>query len=404
MLRIPFHDVERGLQEAKAEATAYATELADSEHRKNHDRLVANAANVTAFILETRTAFTFLEQDIRECKYRLGVLEVQERSATAAVTASSRTHQSYTAEFRTHPYSEHPAAAAPTIMAPPPSRAPAHAGQQHNHLHTRPAQVPPAGRPDPPAAWAAITSRRPLQHSHLPTDDSYLNVRVSSLRHHSYDFTPTPRNAIFALATTTFDALEDVGRSKAFSRFALDLASATPSPLSRDIANGTLELCDHAQQMYSARNSPKWFSDAITRARESRTRNRRVQIDSSAGDRSVEERQPCHREEPTSGRGKAKRVMTALTTDSDTGPDSPGETDQDKRPPRQVFPRVFHAPDPPGVAPPFPPRIARPQGTRRTGPPCHSSAIQPILGAPTPHGNHFRTETPTTHLSRSPSK
>ena len=105
MLRIPFHDVERGLQETKAEATAYVTELTDSEHRKNHDRLVANAANVTASILETRTALTSLEQDIRECKSRLGVLEVQERSATAAVTASSRTHQSYTADLRTHPYS-----------------------------------------------------------------------------------------------------------------------------------------------------------------------------------------------------------------------------------------------------------------------------------------------------------
>ena len=100
---------------------AYATERADSEHRNNHDSLVANAANVTASILETRTAPTSLEQDIRECKYRLGVLEVQERSATAEVTASSWTHQPYTADFRTHPYSEHPAAAAPTVLSPPPS-------------------------------------------------------------------------------------------------------------------------------------------------------------------------------------------------------------------------------------------------------------------------------------------
>ena len=76
MLRIPSHNVERGLQEAKAEEAAYATELADSEHRKNHDRLVDNAVNVTASILETRTALTSLEQDIRECKSRLGVLEV----------------------------------------------------------------------------------------------------------------------------------------------------------------------------------------------------------------------------------------------------------------------------------------------------------------------------------------
>ena len=141
--------------------------------------------------------------------------------------------------------------------------------------------------------------------------------------------------------------------------------------------------------MYSARQSTKLFWDAITRARKSCTRNRRVQIDSSAGHRSVEARQLCHREEPTSRRGKAKRVMAALTTTSDTGPDSPAETDRYKRPPRQASPWVLHAPDPPGIAPLFPPRIARPRGTRGIDPPCHSSAIQSILGALTPHGNHF---------------
>ena len=66
MLRISFHDAEHGLQEAKAEAAAYATELADSEHRKNDDMLVANAPNVTASILGTRTAPTPLEQDLRK--------------------------------------------------------------------------------------------------------------------------------------------------------------------------------------------------------------------------------------------------------------------------------------------------------------------------------------------------
>ena len=65
------------------------------------------------------------------------------------------------------------------------------------------------------------------------------------------------------------------------------------------------------------------------------------------------------------------------------------ETDRDKRPRRQASSRVFHAPDPSGIAPPFPPRIARPRGTRRIDPSRHSPAIQPILGAPTPHGNPF---------------
>ena len=107
----------------------------------------------------------------------------------------------------------------PTMMAPPPPRLSAYAEQ-----HTRPTRAPPVRRSDPPTTWAAVTSRRPLQNTHTPTDDSYLDVRVPSLRHHNYDFPTTPRDVIFALATTTFDALEDVGRSKASLRFALDIA------------------------------------------------------------------------------------------------------------------------------------------------------------------------------------
>ena len=141
--------------------------------------------------------------------------------------------------------------------------------------------------------------------------------------------------------------------------------------------------------MYSAGYSPKWFSTATNKAREGRTRTRRVQIDSSASDCSVEARRPRHREEPTSGRGKEKRVMAALTTDSDTGPGSPGESNRDKRQPRQLTPRVFHAPDPPGFAPPFPPLIARPRGTHRNNSQHLSLETRPTLGAPMPHGNHF---------------
>ena len=133
--------------------------------------------------------------------------------------------------------------------------------------------------------------------------------------------------------------------------------------------------------MYSARYSPKWFSIAINKAREGRTRTRRVQIDSSASDRSVEARRPHHRKEPTSGRGKAKRVMAVLTTYSYTGPD--------KRHLRQVIPRVFHALDPPGFEPPFPPRIARPRGIHRNDSQHLSPETRPTLGALVPHGNHF---------------
>ena len=325
MLQVPFHDVEQGVLNAKAEAAARAIKLADAEHQKTHDTLVVNKTNVTAALHDTRKDLSTLEKEIRECKIRVGALEVQERSAAAAVDVSSRRHHSYTAGFRTHPYPQHQPAAAPATVAPPPPRA-----SDHVLRHTRPTKDPPVEWSDPPATWAAVTSRRPLQNALIPTGDSYLDVRVSSLRHHNWDFPTASRDAIFVLATTTHKDPEDVGRSKASLRFALDLALKTPSLLSADIVNDTIELCDLVRNMYNARYSPNWFSEHIKKASESCPRNRQVDFDSSASDRSVEARQQRHRGEPTSGRGKSKRVMTALTTDSDTGPDSPGAPDRGK--------------------------------------------------------------------------
>ena len=66
-------------------------------------------------------------------------------------------------------------------------------------------------------------------------------------------------------------------------------------------------------------------------------------------------RQPRHREDPKYRRGKSKRIITALTTDSDTGPDSPRGTDRDNWHLMKVSPRVYHVPDPNGgIAPSSP--------------------------------------------------
>ena len=120
MLQVPFHDVEQDVEDAKAEAAARAAKLADDEHRKSHDSLVADKINVTAALHDTRHNRSTLERKIRECKIRVGALGVQERSAADAVNPSSRTHHSYTAGFRTTPYSQHQPAAAPAKMASPP--------------------------------------------------------------------------------------------------------------------------------------------------------------------------------------------------------------------------------------------------------------------------------------------
>ena len=91
--------------------------------------------------------------------------------------------------------------------------------------------------------------------------------------------------------------------------------------------------------------------------------------------------------------------MTALTTDSDSGPDS----DRDNRPPRQVIPRVFHAPDPLadplGLAPSFPPRISRTRGTHRNDSLHCRTKTRPTLGAPIIDRNHLSDGSSRPHLT-----
>ena len=93
--------------------------------------------------------------------------------------------------------------------------------------------------------------------------------------------------------------------------------------------------------------------------------------------------------------------MTALMTDSDTGPDSPRGTDRDNRHLRQISPRVYHASDPnDGTVPSFPPRIARIRGQRRIASPRLVIACTPALEAPTIRGPTSLEETPTAPLTQ----
>ena len=87
------------------------------------------------------------------------------------------------------------------------------------------------------------------------------------------------------------------------------------------------------------------------------------------------------RDEPSSGRGNSKKVMTALTSDCVSGSDTLDENDRDIRYIRQVAPRFYHASDPNyATGPPFPSRIARKRTVRRVAShrllPTHTPALE----------------------------
>ena len=66
MLQVPFQDVKQSVKDAKAEAAAVATKLADDEHRERHDILIAKKTHLTAALHDTICDISSLENKIRE--------------------------------------------------------------------------------------------------------------------------------------------------------------------------------------------------------------------------------------------------------------------------------------------------------------------------------------------------
>ena len=168
------------------------------------------------------------------------------------------------------------------------------------------------------------------------------------------------RVKIFRLALEAYIALRDMGRAEASLVFARDLASKTRSPLCPDIVGVIFTLYNTVCWVYSIKAARSWFHHKILTNRATPGRRYHSQADSSASDCSVQVQRPRRRDDLSSRRGKSKRVMMALTTDSDTEPDSPRGTDRNIRQLRQVSARIYHAPYPNDEkTPSFPPRIAR---------------------------------------------
>ena len=261
-----------------------------------------------------------------------------------------------------------------------------------------------SAQPTPANSWAAVTSRTHPAPPHTTArpliDDAYLEIKVSSFRFHNEHFPEDVKNQIFYLSTTVYTALTTTHHAKAPLRFARDLASKECSPLQPEIVYGNFTLCDVVRWAYNSGADRQWFATTIRNSQAAATRKPHTQADSSASDSSVEVPRQRPREEPSSGRGKTKRVMTALTSDRDSSSETTRRNDRDLRYLRQV-PRFYHAPFPnDGSDPPFPPRIARTNIVHRLAPPRSLTTYTPALGThascpPTTLNEDFSP--PTTH-------
>ena len=164
-------------------------------------------------------------------------------------------------------------------------------------------------------------------------------------------------------------ALRPTRQSKATLRLTRDLASSQRSPFRPETVDDILTLCDAVRQAYSTPAAKPWFLTKLLNSRTAPRWQPRSQTD-SASDSSVGANRQRHKEDPASGRGKTKRTMTALTTDSDSSSDAQRGAYDGYRHLKQVSPRFYHAPDPDeGTEPPFLPRIARNRLERRVLPP-----------------------------------
>ena len=159
------------------------------------------------------------------------------------------------------------------------------------------------------------------------------------------------------------------------------LAVLQQSPFRPETLDDISTLFDALRQAYNTPAVRPWFLTKLSNSRTAPRWQPRSQTDSTS-DFSVGANRERHREDPASGKGKAKRTMTALTTESDSSSDAQRGAYDSYRHIRQVSPRFHHAPDPDdGTEPPFPPRIARNRVERRAPPPRPRTNHPPALAS-----------------------
>ena len=369
--------------DAEATATRHDTELAEEEHQQTHEHLLAEKKDTTHSLIAARAAYEARKADTQDYAIVVGSrLQAHER-AKAAVLHSSMNHEIQLANLNNQPHQSPPPTWTHPTMPPPPPR---------------PSSSTAAARTERRIqldTWATVASGPYHAPQPTPFDDSYLDVRVSVFRHHNEDFPRAVRDMIYELSPTVFTALRPIRQTKASLRLARELAFSQRSPIRPETIDDVLTLCD-----YNMPTARPWFLTKLPQPRAAPRWQPHPQTDSSASDSSVGLNRQRRRDDPASGREKAKRTMTAITTDSESGSDAPQETYDKYRHNRQVSPRFYHAPDPDdGTEPSFPPRIARNRAERRAPPlrplTNHTPALVPHAQRGSPPVNEDFSPLPT---------
>ena len=268
--------------------------------------------------------------------------------------------------------------------------------------------MPPPTTATPWTVVAARPRRQPRisSSSAAPTpDDSCLDLRVSRLMFENYRFHVNSRILIKELATAVDRALTDPHGRKPRLRDAHRMATKDDTPFCARIVDDILRLVDLVRGCYATTDGARWVQNTL---RDAAARRPPPRTASSGSDSSASGQR--HREDPSSGRGNAKRATFPETSDSDHS----RRSDQDRWDRRQVHrraPTIYDAhptfqqmsdaisaatmaavdrrlahlglyprPDSAGLAPVAPP----PRRTSDVDPTAHSSAaVQYSTAAPT---------------------
>ncbi|CAM9988846.1 unnamed protein product, partial [Ascophyllum nodosum] len=327
LTRPSLHEVEEGLARTHVAASAasdpdrHAIDLGTAEH----DRVTAPLlSRLSALRGHRATAHTAL----LECQARVTAIDTQERSTAAALSAEKRRHASFLSGFS----DPTPASATTVTFVPPPvpqptavgaSTAPtaaAAARSSASTVDTLPAQLsmqPPAPRrshdSSAPPLWSVVARRPPQQDNKpAPRTARYLELPVSKFMFRNSAFPSDLRIPIKDHATEVHGTLFDLTGKRYRLDRALALATKTKTPLSEQVVNATLRLRDLLDAACGTLSGEHWLLDAL-REFETARANR---SDSSASDSSAPTGQR-RREEPSSGRGNAKRA-TFSGSDSDS--------------------------------------------------------------------------------------